>query len=243
VLVRFAKQNEVRQIFESVETVSWAPWLAASSELIRKRIQNFPDGQLLAEESGKIAGYLSLNRISLDASGQWPEWFGVVGAYEDFGNFDLKGNTLFLVSMGVALEYRGSGVTSLLIKHAKDLAKKSNLGLASCFRPSGFGQYKFEHKELIPMSEYVKLKDNFGQPIDPWLRSLAKNGARFLGVKNDYYKKIIPTSEFEIYKKNYKKDYWWNKDGVWECMEAGSFVKNEDGGYTYLESNVCGLID
>lgn len=242
-LVRLAKPNEASQIYESVETASWAPWLSASSEVIKNRIINFPDGQLLAEEGGKIAGYLTLNKITLDFSGQWPDWFGVVGSSEYYENFDPTGNSLFLVSMGVAPEFRGSGVTSKLIGRAKELASVNNLRLASCFRPSGYGLYKFESKEIIPMSEYVKLKDGLGQFLDPWLRSLSKNGAKFVGVRDGYYKKSISALELEFYKSTYKTDYWWNKGGILECGEAGNFVKNDKGGYAYIESNVCGLID
>lgn len=241
-LVGFAIPSQVGQIFERVEKVSWAPWLAASSGVIEKRIQNFQEGQLVALEGDKIAGYLSLNRLNLDTSGDWPNWMGVVGKSEEYDNFNPNGNALFLVSMGIAPEFRGSGVVSLLLSKAKELSHDRGVLLASCFRPSGYGLYKFERKEIIPLSEYMNIKNADGYLVDPWLRSLSKNGAKFVGVSENYYSKDVSNSQLEFYKNNYNKDRWWNTNGTWECAEAGNFVENKSGGYTYLESNVCGLI-
>ena len=96
------------------------------------------------------------------------------------------GNALYVVSIGVDPETQGMGIGGKLLNAQKELAKK--LGLSVLFlgaRIPGYDKYCKENAE-ISIEEYVKLKNDKGESLDPEIRFYERNGLKLEQIKPDF---------------------------------------------------------
>jgi GNAT superfamily N-acetyltransferase len=85
---------------------------------------------------------------------------------------------LSALSVTVAPDRRGQGLSRLVLQSLKDAAARAGLGtLLAPVRPSGKGAYP-----LTPMERYVRWARPDGAPFDPWLRTHWRLGGEVLGV-------------------------------------------------------------
>ena len=82
------------------------------------------------------------------------------------------------LSITVAPERRGQGLSRLVLGGLKDAAARAGLGtLVAPVRPTGKSAYP-----LTPMDRYVRWARSDGAPFDPWLRTHWRAGGELLGV-------------------------------------------------------------
>ncbi|HKQ00774.1 MAG TPA: GNAT family N-acetyltransferase [Actinomycetes bacterium] len=105
-------------------------------------------------------------------------WDAVVE--QGIGDLDegRRPTALSALSVTVAPERRGQGLSRLVVQGLKATAARAGLGtLLAPVRPSGKGAYP-----LTPMERYVRWARPDGAPFDPWLRTHWRLGGEVLGV-------------------------------------------------------------
>lgn len=241
------KPNEVPLFFKELEEPNWAPWLAASEATLSGRASVFPSGQLvMKDKSGAYVASLSMNQINMDPlGGTFPSWDSVAGYPTDYSQtYDLNGNTLVLMSMNVAPEYKGMRMPDKMIDHALIVAKELGVTyVLGSFRPTGYGHAKKELGHELDFTTYCNMLRD-GKPLDPWLRSLWWKGMDMLAVDNAAMVVEATMDEFDSYRKTYHPEMWEEVEPhMWECGEVGKWtVKLDIGKATYIESNVWGRL-
>ena len=105
-------------------------------------------------------------------------WDAVVE--QGIGDLDAgrRPTALSALSITVAPERRGQGLSRLVLGGLKDAAARAGLGtLVAPVRPTGKSAYP-----LTPMDRYVRWSRCDGAPFDPWLRTHWRAGGELLGV-------------------------------------------------------------
>ena len=94
--------------------------------------------------------------------------------------------TLSALSITIAKEYLGQGVSAQAVRAMTDLAAKHDFNaLIAPVRPSLKHRYP-----LIPMARYINWKQAEGAPFDPWLRTHTRLGGQI--VKVALHSMVIP---------------------------------------------------
>jgi GNAT superfamily N-acetyltransferase len=105
-------------------------------------------------------------------------WDAVVE--QGIGDLDegRRPTALSALSVTVAPDRRGQGLSRLVVRGLKAAATRAGLGtLLAPVRPSGKSAYP-----LTPMERYVRWSRPDGAPFDPWLRTHWRLGGEVLGV-------------------------------------------------------------
>ena len=105
-------------------------------------------------------------------------WDAVVE--QGIGDLDegRRPTALSALSVTVAPDRRGRGLSRLVVQGLKAAAARAGLGtLLAPVRPSGKSAYP-----LTPMERYVRWARPDGAPFDPWLRTHWRLGGEVLGV-------------------------------------------------------------
>lgn len=253
------------QVHELVEVPNWAPWLRFSLEDLRRYDSVFPSGQFVdIAEDDLPAGALTTIRISWSGDpAELTTWDEVSGHDSTIADaFEPDGNTLVLLSMSIRAEGQGRGLSALLVGRALALAQRLGLDhVISSFRPSGYGAHKLAGGEHA-FSAYCRARRSNGEPVDPWLRALARMGMQPLKEAPGAMTVTVDIARWEEYVAIYRPDAWvrldegrahqaradeqvspaWG-DEVWECGETGSwFVDREAGTAVYSETNLWGEV-
>ena len=97
-------------------------------------------------------------------------------------------NSVSALAIVIDPDYRGHGLSKEMVLEMKRLVKKNNLHqLVAPVRPSMKSNYP-----LIPMDEYVRWKNENGEPFDPWIRTHCNTGAIIISVASDSM--VIPAT-------------------------------------------------
>lgn len=244
----YKTENGIESIYD-LEKECWAPWLAAALESLNGRAEVFENGQLCVYSEHGLLASLSVNEIEWDGNpSTLPTWDDVAGdptTYEH--TYAPHGNTLCLMSMNVSPLGRGKQLPALLIKTLLDYAQGAGIEhVIGSFRPSAYSQASLmaieQGNQPPEFAEYCETTDQSGNPVDPWLRSLTKNGMKPLAV--DHKAMYIPLSaeEFEELKQPDWKEFDFHGQTAWWCEETGFFYPQPDGSYVYCESNLWGRL-
>ena len=244
----YINENGIEPIV-TLERTCWASWLAASPQSLAGRANVFPEGQLCVYSKLGLLATLSANKIAwnglIDMLPTWDDVAGDPTTYEH--TYESNGNTLCLMSMNVSPLGRGKQLPKVLIGSLIKYAKKSDIQhVIGSFRPSAFSQAVLQATEQgvqIPTFEvYCGLKNESGDCIDPWLRSLSKNGMQPLAVDHKAMQVPISKDEFEhLLQPSWRQLTIKGKD-IWWCNETGFFYPQEDGSFLYCESNLWGTL-
>ena len=230
----------------NLETDTWAPWLRKPLKHITTIATHFPDTQLVArDEKNKIAGILTTNRINWDGHpSSLTTWDDVAGGSVQLSDYSTTykpdGNTLCLMSMDVTPGLHG--VAPQLLEEIRAVAKELGIThIISSFRPSGYGNYKQIFGQ-VNFEEYCNQVDINGESIDPWLKSVFRQGMKPLRVEPRSMIVTVDKKTFEQYKDTYNPELWEQMpNGTWECGETGSWYATNERA-TYVESNLWGEI-
>jgi len=247
--IRQYRQEEATLIYKKLEEPNWAPWLRASPEVLAKRVEIFPEGQIaLWSKDGRPIANLNLSRFNYTGDPQsLPTWDELMGDPPTGENtFDLNGNAVGMMSINIHPEFQGGGLTRVIIDAAKETAKMLGVKhVMGSFRPSQFGEYSHAVDPHASFSEYInKKREEDDLPHDAWLRALARNGMKMLRI-DDIAMVISDVSreQFDEYRSTYKPERWKNiAPNVWRCGETGLWLVG-DTSATYIESNVWGILD
>ena len=248
---KYIEEYSILPIAE-LEQSCWSPWLAAPLESLAGRAEVFPDGQLCVYSGLGMLATLSVNRIQWDGQPKsLPTWDGVAGEPTTYENtFTQAGNTLCLMSMNVSEQGRGQQlpkqlITSLLEYAATSATETTNV--IGSFRPSAYSEAVLvasldQRKQPPTFEEYCDMKNEDGFPVDPWLRSLTKNGMQPVSVDHRAMYVPVTKQEFEDIKQPSWKLIKLDNQDVWWCGETGFFYPQSDGNYVYIESNLWGSL-
>ncbi|MDQ3158556.1 MAG: hypothetical protein M3P98_00245 [bacterium] len=254
-------------IYERLEEKNWAPWLRFGVKTIAAQQKIFPDGQIVIEDEGSPVAMLSANRINWDGSADsLTTWDDIAGEDEDYhATYIADGNTFALMSMAIDDDVKGKRLPQQIID--KIIAYSNSEGIEHIigdFRPSGFGKYKKETRK-VDFTEYVDDTREDGLPVDPWLRSVTRNGMQRQRIDREAMVVPATVEEVDQWRQEYNSDDWWQVedqesidyllewhdvlskieqvDEVWECGETGTwYIDRKNGKAVYVESNVWGEI-
>jgi hypothetical protein len=229
-----------------LEQAVWSPWLRRPEQHIVTIAKQFPQTQfLLRNRDNAIIATLTANRINWDGNpASLTTWDTVArgdGRVSDYTKTYIPdGNSLCLMSMNVDPTIQRTGQASRLVEDMRCIAKELEVKhLISPFRPNGYGAYKLEHG-LIPFAKYCAMTNENGEPFDPWLRCLSRQGMKPLRDEERSMVIEVPMSIFELYRETYQPNKWREvADGKWECGETGSWVVRGDHA-AYIEPNLWG---
>lgn len=198
------KEQFLNEVVE-VEKNSWPPELQAPREKFASRLNLFPEGFFVVRIDEKIKG-VSTSQITTYDSSSLKTWDEITDNGTIKQTHIPSGDSLYVVSVGVGAESQGKGVGGMLVESQIDLAKK--LGLKRLFlgaRAPGYDAYCKDNGE-ISMEEYLELKNDKGEPVDPEVRFYERQGL--------YPVKIIPNFEPDLQSRDYGVVMVWENPQV-----------------------------
>ncbi len=154
------------------------PW---EPEQVANQLDQFPQGQIVAEYDGKIVGCASSLIVS------WDEWYEAHTWTEitDNGHFDTHtpdAKTLYGAEVCVEPGLQGLGIGHALYEGRRALCKAMNLKrIIACGRLPGYEDYA----KAFPVALYAQ-KVVWGDINDPVLSFQLHEGFRFCGVFDNY---------------------------------------------------------
>lgn len=184
VKIRQVKIEDVEKIYE-LEKEVWGEENAATKEMIKSRIETFSEGQLVALIDEKIVGFVSTEIVNYDFSHPLT-WYEVTDNGFIKKSHDLKGDTLYGVTLSVHPQYQNKGIGTKLMIEVGRLLIKYNLkqGILGARIPS---YHKYSDK--IKVEDYVQLKEEKdGIPPDPELAFYQKLGLKMIKIIPNYFK-------------------------------------------------------
>lgn len=147
----------------------------------RLQFEAFPDGQVLAEQDGRIIGYATSLIVLLEEDTPWYSYNEITGT-GTFSTHDPGGDTLYGADIAVHPDFRGQGVAQLLYKARKKILKRFNLRrMVAGGRIPGYKDYagKFTAEEYVEKVKRGDLKD-------PALSVHLRAGYEVRGVHMEY---------------------------------------------------------
>ena len=166
------------------EKESWPPELQASKAKFVSRLQTFEKGFFVARVDGTIKG-ITTSQI-VDYPSEAKTWNEITDNGFIKKTHNPSGNALYIVSVGVVRDIQGMGIGSLLLGDQKEVATELHLGhLFLGARIPGYNRYCKEHRE-ISVEEYLKLRNDKNEPIDPEIRFYKRNGLEAVKILPDF---------------------------------------------------------
>lgn len=131
-IIRHPTEQDLDRCIE-IEALSYSPEEAATKEKIETRIREYPEGFIVLEVEGEIAGFINSGAThEVDLSSE--EFKGLDG-------HDPTGPNIVILSVVTHPDFRGMGISSKLMHHFLDMMremKKINV-------------YLICQEELVPM--------------------------------------------------------------------------------------------
>lgn len=179
-IVRHTRPEDIQALIDMQMRVypDMEPW---SVEEMHKQIAVFPQGQLVAEYDGEIAGSASSLIVLWDDWNEPHSWDDIT-TYGTFKNHNPEGRTLYGAEVFVNPELRGGGVGHALYAARRNVCRQLNLKrIIACGRLPGYHR----HAEHMSAEEYAK-RVVWGDFDDPVLGFQLHEGFRYCGVIPDY---------------------------------------------------------
>lgn len=179
-LVRNTRQEDIPELIRLQRRVypdipSW------SRRDLGHQLEVFPQGQLVVEHDGQLAGCAS-SLIVL-----WDDWSGEhtwqdVTAAGTFDSHNPNGRTLYGAEVFVDPNVRGAGLGQALYEGRRAICRQSNLKrIIACGRMPGYGRYA---DQMSP--ELYAKKVVWGDLRDPVLGFQLHQGFSYCGVIENY---------------------------------------------------------
>jgi ribosomal protein S18 acetylase RimI-like enzyme len=178
VTVRQARLEDLDDILR-VEASAWPEGIRASGEQFIERLETYPEGFLIADLYGRPSGVLTSQRIDHRLGDEPAGWEETTAGGRIRATHLQSGNSLYVVSVGVAAESQGMGVGSRLIRAAQQHAVAHRLQYVLLdSRLPGYGACRRDRG--LTAEEYVFALDDRGWPLDPELRFYRRHGFQIL---------------------------------------------------------------
>jgi len=156
-----------------LENKIWPEGTRATKEKFEKRFTIFPQGFFLAFKGNEIIGASTSEIINYSPLNPPNSWEAITDNGYIEKTHSVNGNALYVVSIG-AVSRSGGG--SSLLSAQKELTKKLSLRfLLLGARIPGYDSYCRNNGE-INIEDYVQLKREDNQLLDPELRFYTRNG-------------------------------------------------------------------
>ncbi|MDQ8201525.1 GNAT family N-acetyltransferase [Pelagicoccus sp. SDUM812003] len=149
---------------------------------LSNHLRLFPQGQLVAEEDGKILGAVSSLIVDLGADAYRQHTYAGITDGGFFHNHNPEGDSLYGADVYVHPEARGKGIGHLLYQARRDLCKRLNLRrIIAGGRIHGFA----DHKDKLTPDAYIREVEN-GAIKDLVLSFQLREGFIVRGVLKNY---------------------------------------------------------
>ena len=173
VIVRNATAADLDEVMR-VEREAWPPEIQAPREKFESRLRIFPQGFYIALFQGKVMGVSTSEIIAYDPAHPVEKWETVTDNGWIKKTHDLKGNALYVVSVGVSPFGGGKGIGSQLVQAQKKLVEQ--LGLDCLVLGARCPEYHRKDHDTLSPEQYVMHTRSDGQLTDPELRFYTRNG-------------------------------------------------------------------
>lgn len=165
-VVRAVQPADLDTLLE-IERLCWPAALRLSAQDILTRRERFPDGQLVIEQGGRVAGVLytqrfeDLGRLLKSKYAQYPSEHVAGGKYWQ------------LLGIGIHPDFQSLSLGDRLLEHVLDLAALTSgveavYGVTRCLEFS---------RQSLPLAAYIQLQDEQGHYREPLLRFHQAHGA------------------------------------------------------------------
>jgi ribosomal protein S18 acetylase RimI-like enzyme len=185
---RQAKSEDIDRMIE-IHDICFKPpfpqdirWTTEDLEFV---ITNFPEGQIIAEVEGQAAGQIIASRVSEELYRSHPPLLEFAGIDPPWGNFDAKGNTMWILEIAVDPAFKGCSAARALVEGCKQsvMSVPEIKRFGGGARIPGYAKWKVETGGSA--EEYCKEVVE-GRIFDPVLGPFLKFGTTFDCVVADY---------------------------------------------------------
>jgi ribosomal protein S18 acetylase RimI-like enzyme len=174
VIRRQATLDDVDAIFKLDQEV-WTEF-PGTREMFASRIETFPEGNIIAEVDGKVAGYLCMELVQLDLNHPTPfTWDEITDKGMLRNSHKKDGNYEYGVALTVYPEFQNCGIATRLFLSAWEIGVRANV--IACLLGSRIPKYA-EHCTQYTPEAYIRLRREDGKLMDPELRLYEKDGFR-----------------------------------------------------------------
>ncbi len=183
VKIRIATEFDIPDIL-AVEEMAWPPGGAATKEMMTSRIRIFGEGVWVAVYQENIIGVVCFECIFVNQTEpQIGTWYSTTDNGFIKNSHKPNGNALFGIDLSV-VPHAPYGVGSKLVRKVGEQVVLRNLkfGLLGGRLP-GYHRYS---KEYSP-EDYIKLKNEQGELLDPEVRFYKKSGMQISKVIPNYF--------------------------------------------------------
>lgn len=160
------------------------PDFPATREMIRSRIEVFPEGNFVGVCNGEVVGHTSLQIVRYDLEKHPPfTWMEITDGGTWRKSHRLDGNHVYGVSLSVSPKVRNYGVGSQMLFCGWSLIIRYNKDI--CLLGSRIPNYH-QYKDKYSPEEYIKLRREDGKLVDPELRLYEHDGFKIICVLPEY---------------------------------------------------------
>jgi len=182
IVIRNAEEKDINEIM-MLENEIWPEGTRATRDKFESRLKFFGGGFFLAYKGGGLIGVSTSEIINYSPFTSINSWESITDNGFIKKTHNPSGNSLYVVSIGAKSR---SGGGSALVQAQKELTSKLNLKyLVLGARIPGYDGYCVTNKE-IPIEEYVKLKRENNEFVDPELRFYTRNGLELVKIMPSY---------------------------------------------------------
>jgi ribosomal protein S18 acetylase RimI-like enzyme len=160
-----------------IENRSWEAPLRTPQTAIEQRMATYPQGQLVLELDGRVAGVVYTQRICDSAAIYGQQVQRVAELHNP------EGGIVMLLGLSILPEYQSRRLGDQLLEFALQLSAvlpgvRTVVGVTLC-------KNYYRHQDL-GVTDYVERRDASGRRLDPHLNWHERHGARVVGVVPDY---------------------------------------------------------
>ena len=180
-IVRRAKTDDVSQIVELGRRV-YAPDPSLTARMVKGQINNFPEGQFVAEFDGRIVGHCATFIISADVGLKPHTWREITGnGYAS--RHDADGDYLYGMEISVDPEFRRLRIGRRLYAARQNLCEEWRLkGIIFGGRMPGYARRRRQYPDPQDYVEAVRNREI----RDTTIGFQIANGFEVIGVLEDY---------------------------------------------------------
>lgn len=181
--LRQAKMQDIPDILV-VEDEAWPEKLQATEEMFHARIETFPEGVIVAENTDRIVGVVVGEIVKYDINAATvPSWKEITDNGFIRRSHDPNGDTIYGVDLSVSPLASGGASKSLMLAMGKlVIAFALKQGVLGARMPR---YHKFA--EQMSPEEYLKAKTKGGRYLDPEVWFYHKLGLDVVRVLPNYF--------------------------------------------------------
>lgn len=181
--LRQARIEDIPEIL-IVEDEAWPEGLQATEEMFFSRIETFPEGVIVAENTDRIVGVVvgEIVQYDIDAS-ECPSWSEITDNGFISISHNPEGDTLYGVDLSVSPLASGGASKSLMLAVGKLVI---SLNLKQIVLGGRMPRYHKYADKMTP-HEYLTARTNTGKYLDPEIWFYEKSGLQVVRVIPNYF--------------------------------------------------------